>query len=87
MGSQDIDLGLSGSPALLFPLYQAVSSRYPLPADITWDASSILFPTLLKILARAYSAHGLKGQPFLRGRGGAQKGPPTLCLSAASKEL
>ena len=87
MGSPDIDLGLSASPALLLPLYQAVSSRYPPPADITWDVSSILFPTLLKILARAYSAQGLKGQPFLRDRGGAQKGPPTLCLSAASKEL
>ena len=46
-----------------------------------------LFPTLLKILARAYSAHKSKGQPFLRDRGSAPIGSPLSLPISASKEL
>ena len=50
VGGQDMDTGLSGSPALLLPPYHKVSTSCLLTSDMhAWD---VPFPMLYKILTR-----------------------------------
>ena len=70
------------------PTLSTVSGSFQLLFPACWPSRRcFLFPTPLKILARAYSAHKSKGQPFLRDRGGAPIGSPLSLPTSASKEL